>query len=128
MVTLCSRPYKGSTLRHHYKLQLKVVEYSNIRECVIAPRLRNGITRPQTTASPMFLRGYSSRRMLAPCFAEGICPCRNTCPCSGGCIRPWTNTCPMFLRGYSSVASVDEYLPHVFERVFVRGRIVASCF
>ena len=45
-------------------------------------------------------------RILAPCFCRGI--------------RRWTSTYPVFRRGYSSV---DEYLPHVLERVFVHRTI-----
>ena len=33
-------------------------------------------------------------------------------------ICPWTSTCPVIRRGYSLV---DEYLPHVLERVFVHN-------
>ena len=36
-----------------------------------------------------------------------------------------TSIRPTFLRRYSSV---DEYLPHVSVRVFVRGRVLARCF
>ena len=104
MVTLYSRQYTGRALVHHYNLELKFVEYSKHKCIIFTPRFRNGITRPRTTACPMFLRGYSSRRILAHVF-------------QGVFVRPWTNTCPMYLRGYSSV---NEYLPPVFERVFVR--------
>ena len=73
-----------------------------------APRSWQGI-RPQYE-----MRGHSATvRILAPWLWVGI--------------HPWTNTCLMFLIWYSS-SSTDEYSPDAFERVFVRGRIVASWF
>ena len=54
----------------------------------------------------VFVRG----RALAPCFEEDIRPLTLLAPCAGEGIRP-----------------MDEYLPHVLERVFVRGRILAPC-
>ena len=69
----------------------------------------------------MFLRGYSSRRMLALSLQRAFVRVRILAHVFQGVfgesIRPWTNTYPMFLRGYSSM---DEYLRRVFERVFVR--------
>ena len=66
-------------------------------------------------------------QVLAPCFWESIRPDEYLFPCFAEGIRPCTNTGPCFFRVYSSV--VDECLPHVFERVFFRERILASsCF
>ena len=59
---------------------------------------------------PWFLEGIVRVRILARVF-EGV--------------RPWKNTRPMFWGGYYSV---DEYLPHVLEKVPVHGQILAPCF
>ena len=86
------------------------VVFSSIRrECVAAPsQFAIQIRRIFKHIKCVFAPGFTTvslvhGRQLAPCFWEGI--------------RPWTNTFLMFLKGYSSM---DEYLPHVFDRVFVR--------
>ena len=42
-------------------------------KCVLAPRFRNGIiTRPRTTACPMFLRGHWSRQIVCHVFQGAL--------------------------------------------------------
>ena len=101
----------GSALLH-YNLQLNFVEYWNISICcVCSPHVSEAAYYSSTDDClpsvlervPVFVR-----RILALTFCRGY--------------SSWYEYLPMFLRVY---ASVDEYLPHVFGRVF--GRRTNTC-
>ena len=82
----------------------------------------------------MFWRGYSSTRILAHVLQRVYSSVYEYLPMFLRGYRPWTNTCPMFSRVFvhgrilascfwEGTRPTDEYLPHVFERVFVHRRI-----
>ena len=80
--------------------------YSNASMCVLSPRFRNGNTRPRMTACSMFLKGYSSKRIVGLVFERVLVSVRILVHVFWKGIRPWTNTCPMYCSVYSSMSRV----------------------